>query len=165
MPDDLRHLRLPENWQPAARMGARNSVFYAAEDILRNGLRTGYRRGRLWADGRLLVWNPRETGETQTFGFSIREKGTKRIHFTAALNPESGKVSVLVDNTPITLSNKQESIDLYRPHRTLLRNFTLPAMELEPGYHTLTLKYEGAEPGVTQPEVGIDFIWIQKVGQ
>ncbi|MGD2295587.1 MAG: DUF2961 domain-containing protein [Candidatus Aminicenantes bacterium] len=165
MPDDLRYLRLPENWQPAARMGARNSVFYSAEEIIRDRMRTGYKRGRLWADGRLLVWYPRETGETQTFAFSTREKGKKRIHFAAALTANSGKISVLVDNTPAPLANQQKIVDLYRPFRTLLRNFTLPPMELESGYHTLTLKYEGADPAVRSPEIGIDFIWIQKVGQ
>ncbi len=165
MPDDLRYLRLPENWQPAARMGARNSVFYSAEEIIRDRMRTGYKRGRLWADGRLLVWSPRETGETQTFAFSTREKGMKKIHFAAALTANSGKISVLVDNTPAPLANQQKTVDLYRPFRTLLRNFTLPPMELESGYHTLTLKYEGADPAVRSPEIGVDFIWIQKVGQ
>ena len=165
MPEDLRYLRLPENWKPAARMGARNSVFYSAEDIILEGQRTGYKRGRLWEDGRLLVWYPREKGETQTFGFSTREKGKKRIHFAAALTPDSGRISVLVDKKPTTLANQQETVDLYRPFRTLLRNFTLPPMELGPGYHTLTLKYEGADPAVRRPEIGIDFIWVQKVGQ
>jgi len=165
MPEDLRYLRLPEIWKPAARMGARNSVFYEAEEIIRDGLRTGYKRGRLWADGRLLVWYPIETGETQTFAFNTREKGRKRIHFAAALTPDSGRISVLVDNTPTPLANQQETVDLYRPYRTLLRNFTLAPMELEPGYHTLILKYEGADPGVKRPEIGVDFIWVQKVGQ
>jgi hypothetical protein len=70
-----------------------------------------------------------------------------------------------VDNRPAPLPNKQEIIDLYRPYRTLLRNFTLSPMELDPGFHRLTLKFEGADPQVKKPEIGIDFIWIQKIDQ
>ncbi|MDH5468810.1 MAG: DUF2961 domain-containing protein, partial [Candidatus Aminicenantes bacterium] len=162
MPEDLRHLQLPENWQPAARMGARNSVFYDAENIITSRLHTGLKKGRLWAGGILLVWNPEKTGDSRTFSFQVKEKGTKRIHFAAALSPSSGRISVLVDNTATAFSDKQEIIDLYRPFRTLLRNFTLPPIELEPGEHSLTLKYEGAEAQVKKPEIGIDFIWVQK---
>ncbi|MBC8358148.1 MAG: DUF2961 domain-containing protein [Candidatus Aminicenantes bacterium] len=165
MPEDLRHLQLPENWQPASRMGARNSVFYNAEKIVKSKLHTRYEKGRLWAGGKLLVWNPPKKGESLTFIFRAKEKGEKRIHIAAALTPYSGKISILVDNKPTTLANKKEIINLYRPFRTLLRNFTLPPMELKPGKHTLTLKFEGAEPGIKKPAIGIDFIWIQKSGQ
>ena len=43
MPDDLRELRLPDGWQPAARFGARNSVFYAAEEIMADRKNTALR--------------------------------------------------------------------------------------------------------------------------
>lgn len=165
MPEDLRYLQLPENWKPAARMGARDSVIYEAEEIVQSWLRTSYEKGRLWAGGKRLVWNPREIGDSQSFTFRIKEKGRKRVHFAAALTPNSGKLSVRVDNKPTPLANKQEIVDLYRPYRTLLRNFTLVPMELEPGWHRLTLVFEGAEPNVEKPEIGIDFIWIQKIGQ
>lgn len=165
MPEDLRYLQLPENWKPAARMGARDSVIYEAEEIVQSWLRTSYEKGRLWAGGKRLVWNPREIGDSQSFTFRIKEKGRKRVHFAAALTPHSGKLSARVDNKPTPLANKQEIVDLYRPYRTLLRNFTLVPMELEPGWHRLTLVFEGAEPNVEKPEIGIDFIWIQKIGQ
>jgi hypothetical protein len=163
--EDLRHLRLPELWTPAARRGARNSVIYEAEELVQSWLRTGYKRGRLWAGGKLIVWNPQKAGETQAFIFRINDKGKKQIHFATALTPNSGKISVLVDNKSTLLANKQEIVDLYRPYRTLLRNFTLPPMELDPGFHRLTLKFEGADPRVKKPEIGIDFIWIQKIDE
>ena len=34
MPEDVRPLQLPDGWQPAARRGASNSIFFAAEDIV-----------------------------------------------------------------------------------------------------------------------------------
>ncbi len=162
MPEDVRHLELPEDWQPALRMGARNSVFYEAEKIVDNELGTYFEKGRLWAGGKLLVWNPKKVGESKSFAFKIEKKGKKRIHFAAALTPGSGKVSILVDGQPTPLSNKKRIVDLYRPFRTLLRNFTLPPMEFEPGEHKLTLKFEGAEPQLEKPKIGVDFIWIQE---
>jgi len=161
-PEDVRHLELPEDWQPASRMGARNSVFYEAEKIVDNEMGTYFERGKLWAGGKLLVWNPEKIGESKTFIFKIEKKGKKRIHFAAALTPGSGKVSILVDGKPTPLSNKKGIVDLYRPFRTLLRNFTLPPMEFERGEHALTLKFEGAEPQLKKPEIGVDFIWIQE---
>lgn len=163
MPEDLRYLELPENWQPAARMGARDSVFYDAEKIVRSTQRTHFEKGRLWAGGKLFVWTPKKEGESKAFAFRINEKGRNQIHFASALTPDSGRFSILLDNKPAQLANKQEIVDLYRPYRTLLRQFSLAPTELETGEHTLTLKFEGANPQVKKPKIGIDFIWIQEI--
>ena len=162
MPEDLRYLELPENWQPAARMGARDSVFYDAEKIARSKKRTHLEKGRVWAGGKLFVWTPEKRGESKAFTFRINEKGIKQIHFAAALTPDSGRFSILLDNRPMQLANTQEIVELFRPYRTLLRRFSLAPMELETGEHTLILKFEGADPQVKNPGIGIDFIWIQK---
>jgi hypothetical protein len=162
MPEDLRHLELPERWEPANRMGARNSVFYEAERIMRERIHTRVDRGRLWSGSSLLTWYPRNPGESKAFTFRIDEKGTYRVHFAAALTPKSGRISVALNDQFTSLTSNEKIINLNRPYRTLLRNFTLPAKELEPGRHTLVLKFEGAPEGVNRPEIGIDFIWIQK---
>jgi hypothetical protein len=162
MPEDLRYLELPERWKPAARMGARDSVFYEAESIIRERMHTRMEEGRLWSAGRLLLWHPRNPAESKAFAFRIREKGNYRVHFAAALNPNSGKISVALDDRFIALANDQKIVDLHRPYRVLLRNFTLPSAELDVGVHTLILKFEGALPDILRPEVGIDFIWVQK---
>jgi hypothetical protein len=163
MPDDLRHLKLPKNWYPAARMGARNSVFFDSEKTIQNPQRTKIRSGSLWAGGKLLVWTPREAGESKTFSFNVTKEGKKRIHFAAALNPASGKISALFDGDPLLFRNKAKSIDLFKPYRVLLRNFTFQDQELKPGKHTLTFKYEGATSKTEKPEIGLDFIWIQDI--
>jgi hypothetical protein len=162
MPEDLRHLELPEIWKPANRMGARDSVFYEAEQIMHERIHTQRIQGRLWSDARLLAWYPRNPGESKAFSFRIDEQGKYRIHFTVALTPKAGKISVALNDQFTSLTNNEKIIDLNRPYRTLLRNFTLPTTELEPGRHTLILKFEGAPADVVRPEIGIDFIWIQK---
>ncbi len=161
-PEDVRHLRLPQGWQPAARRGARNSVFYAAEKIINSRRQTHLSQDPLWADGEILVWTPKNRGETKSFFFPVDEKGKKRIHIALALTPNSGQISFLLDEEKIIPTNKKDILNLYRPYRTLLRNFTLPAQELEAGRHILLLKYEGANPQIENPEIGIDFLWIQK---
>jgi hypothetical protein len=164
MPEDLRPLRLPA-WEPAMRMGARNSVKHRAEDLVTDRRNTRFIAGRIWAGGRLLAWNPRNEGESKTFNLPITENGTYRIHLTAALTPRSGRLALEVDGQAVQLRSRQDAVDLHRPYRTLLRDFAIQDMELDQGRHPLTLKYLGAPEGVEGPEIGIDFIWIQKVNQ
>jgi len=164
MPDDLRELRLPEGWQPAARFGARNSVFYAAEEVLADKRNTAVRDGRLWAGGRLLVWTPEKPGDRKEFRIQVGSPGKTQVHITAALTPGSGAVSAWLDGLPAAGAGKPEAIDLYDPFRTLLRTFSLEPVELSQGEHTLVIEYKGARPGVSRPEIGLDFIWVQKLG-
>jgi hypothetical protein len=162
MPEDLRHLELPEAWKPAVRMGARNSVFYEAEQIVRERIHTRMVRGRLWSGARLLTWYPRNPGESKAFSFRVAEQGKYRIHFAVALTPVAGKLSVGLNDQFMPLTSDEKILNLYRPYRTLLRNFTLPTTELEPGRHSLILKFEGAPAEVERPEIGVDFIWVQR---
>jgi hypothetical protein len=165
MPEDLRHLELPEAWKPAARMGARDSVIYEAEQIVRERIHTLMVRGRLWSGARLLAWYPRNPGESKAFSFRIEEQGKYRVHFALALTPAAGSLTFGLNDQFMSLTNDEKVIDLYRPYRNLLRNFTLPTMELEPGRHTLFLKFEGAPADVARPEIGVDFIWVQKTNR
>lgn len=165
MPDDLRAPRLPKGWIPAARFGARNSVFYPAEDILSPNPNTRLQEGDLWAGGKLLVWTPKAVGDRINFTVNIDSPGKKRIHLAAALTPQSGKFGVLLDNKPVLRDSGEETIDLYQPHRTLLRDFLFQDIELEPGKHTFSLEYKGVTEQVELPEIGIDFVWVQTVEQ
>lgn len=162
MPEDLRHLELPEVWKPAARMGARDSVIYEAEQIISERIHTRLVQGRLYSGARLLTWYPRNPGESKAFSFRVPEKGKYRVHFAVALNPDSGSVSAALNDRLTPLANYEGIIDLNRPYRYLLRNFTMPTTELDAGRHTLILKFEGAPAAAERPEVGVDFIWIQK---
>jgi len=164
MPEDLRPLELPE-WEPAARMGARDSVFYEAEQLMNERIYTRLVQGRLYSGAKLLTWYPRNPGESKAFSFRVTEKGKYRVHFAAALNPGSGSISAALNDRLTPLANYEGIIDLHRPYRYLLRNFTMPTTELDAGRHTLILKFEGAPAGIEKPEIGIDFIWIQKTAR
>ena len=73
---------------------------------------------------------------------------------TAGLSPSSGRISVKFDNQDVINANE---INLYRPYRTLLRNFNLGTQEIKQGNHRLTIEYIGSENENKNPEVLLDF--------
>lgn len=160
-PADLRAPLLPETWQPAARMGAANSVFFAAEEVLVAAQTVRRDAGRLWGGGRLLVWTPRKSDETVEFRIPIESAGKKQINIAMAMTPQSGEVAFRLDGKPMPLASRADSADLYRPYRTLLRRVALMPGELAEGEHTLTIELKGTPESVSDPEIGIDFIWVQ----
>ena len=162
MPSDLRLAPLPDGWQPVAKKGSANSVFFAAEDVLANDDATQTRRGRLWAGGKLLTWSPTKTGDRKDFTIPVDSAGKKQIYVTMAMTPQSGAVAFRLDGEPLPLANRAETVDLYRPYRTLLRNVPLMTRELTAGDHTLTLQWQDTSNRAARPEVGIDFIWVQR---
>jgi hypothetical protein len=163
MPEDLRPLALPETWEPAARFGARNSVFFQAEDLLTDPGATRMDTGGLWARGRTVVWTPEKAGAVKTLAFAVDSPGRKKIHLTAALTPRAGKISLWLDGRPAILDGGGSAIDLYWASGILLRDFALEPVDLAAGEHTLALEFQGAEKASGPPEIGIDFIWVQKV--
>lgn len=161
-PDDLREQRLPEGWLPEGRFGARNSVFFQTEDVLA-GKRLPYRSGRLWAGARLPVWRPGKSGDVLKLEVPVPEDGEYRIHFVACLDASGGAADLRWDGEAALLSTKTSRVDFFRPHRTLLRNFTLESRELKAGLHALEFVYPGAVRDIERPEIGIDFVWVQKI--
>ncbi len=161
MPADLRAPVLPEGWQPAARMGAANSVFFAAEDCVTVTEATRLDAGALWAGAKLLVWTPDKRGQRKSFKIPIAPAGSKQINVAFALTPRAGEVAFYLDDKPLQLENRSDTVDLYRPYRTLLRRVALLPGELTAAVHTLTLEWKDATGRVASPEVGIDFIWVQ----
>jgi len=162
MPQDVRELRLPDGWVPAARGGARNSVFYQAEEMT-GGVRMALASGPLHAGGWLLVWAPRAVGEVLRLNVPVAASGEHRIHFVARLDANGGAAEVKWDGEAAELTTGASSVDLYRPHRTLLRNYTLRQREVAAGTHVLEFVFTGAPAEVERPEIGIDFVWVQEV--
>jgi hypothetical protein len=162
MPEDLRELRLPDGWIPEARFGAINSVFHSTEEALA-GARLPGQSGRLYEGGGLPIWRPRTSGDTLRLRVPVAEDGEYRVHFVARLDARGGMAQVKLDGELAPLRSGGSTIDLYRPHRTLLRNFSLEQKQLTAGAHTLELVFVGAAEGVEMPELGIDFIWVQRI--
>ena len=162
-PEDVRELRLGQDWQPAARFGARNAVFYEAESLLTDLADTAFRNGGLWSGGRVLVWTPKRVGERKTLKFPVAAGGTFRVHLTAGLLPSSGRLSAWLDGEPAAPTEPMV-LDLFDSFRTLSRTFSLEPAQLAAGQHALVLEYRGADPSVSHPEIALDFVWVQSVG-
>jgi len=157
--EDLRHLELPENWQPASRMGAAKARFFQTEAIQQNTLQqAGVRAHRLWSGGQLFVWRPKH-GEVLRLGLNIPEPGAYVIHIVAGLSPQSGQCYAALNGETIGLGDKDTPINLNVPHRILSRNFSSRKVDLDQGLHTLTIHNTSTSP---KAELGFDFVWIQK---
>jgi hypothetical protein len=162
---DVRPQQLPDNWQPAARMGARGSVFFQAEDLLTAEDNTRLEDGRLWAGGKLLSWSPKKSDDVLCFDLPVPESGKYAIHITAAMTPQSGTVAATLDGAKTGLGTQDGTIDLKTGFRVLSRTFSTPTMDLEKGKRQLVLRWSGAGGEAAPPQnatVGIDFIWLQR---
>jgi hypothetical protein len=160
-PKDLRLVPLPENWQPAARMGAAKSVFFQAEDVLVDAGGTGSESAPIWAGGKLLVWTAQKKGERRSFKIPIAASGKKQIHVAFAMTPYSGRVALSLDDQPLPFGNGAVSVDLHDPHRTLLRSIDTQPVELRAGDHVLAVEFLGASESANEPRIGVDFFWVQ----
>jgi len=160
--EDVRPPSLPPGWQPAARMGARGSTFFPAEDVLADKANTTLAEGNLWAGGRLLVWRPARAGDEVAFTLPVRQTGQYVVRITAALTPDSGPISARLDAKDVGFGGKTKTIDLRVPHRTMLRTFSSRKVPLTQGDHVLTLRHEGQPGRGKGGKVGVDFLWVQK---
>ena len=159
--EDIRHLELPADWRPASRGAAKDSVFYQAEELVLEGDDLSLVEDNLWSGARLMVWKPRESKKTLTFNVPVLEDGNYTIHFTCALNNQSGAFSVSCANQKLKFE-KTNQINLFIPYRTLLRDFPSQTISLKKGVTPLTLLYEGPSRKDAMKTIGIDFIWVQK---
>ena len=158
MSEDIRELIMPANWKPIAVKGSRNSLFYSAEDLIVSRIEINIEYGNFWEGSKTLIWKPKKSGDKISFDIPVKIAGNKRIHMSAKLSPSSGKIKLSMDGQSVFNNNE---IDLYRPYRTLLRNFNLVTKELTKGKHRLTIEYTGG--GKENTEIGIDFFWVQSL--
>ena len=161
-PADVRELRLPEAWVPAARGGARNAVFHQTESLVR-GARLPFEEGRLYAGGRIPVWRPARPGDVLRLRVPVDTAGQYRIRLVARLDSDGGRVRLRWDGAPVTLASGDSTVDLRLPDRAVLRDFYLRPARLAAGPHELELVFEGAAAEVARPAVAIDFVWVQEV--
>ena len=163
--EDVRPQRLPDDWKPAARAGAANSVFYEAEDAvrLRSGiLESSYNYGCQWTDGSCWRWKPERTGDAVDFTVPVDADGAYIIRLAFAMDKDSGRISLKVDGSDAGFGGDSGVIDLYSPYRTLSRCIGTTSLTLAKGDHMVTLRYEGGGSDGSLKTVGIDFIWVQK---
>jgi len=159
---DLELPALALGWVPESGWGARNSVFYEPEALLRTqAADVEEREGGLYSAGRLFVWQPSAPEQKLVFLVPIEEDGKYSIDLCTARTGASGSFELHLrhpgeDGKPVETELAQ--VDLNDPGRTLLRRVATPAQELPAGLHELVVTSKSPRLG----EIGIDFIWVQK---
>jgi hypothetical protein len=158
--EDVRVLHLPENWKPAARMGARNSTFFEAEDVVTNTDVVSAERDNLWSGGQLLTWKPTAENRQLSFTIPVKESGKYALRITGAMTPRAGRISAVLDGAPLPLTTEDNLFDMKTDFRTLSRTVSSRDIELSAGRISLDIRAEGSLDD--QPVIGIDFLWLQK---
>jgi hypothetical protein len=153
---DVRHLSLPKGWLPIGRKLTEKATFYQAEELAAGDAPFDLDNGDLWSGGRLMVWMPRQSGDTLELQLPVSEKGRYIIVLTAARCPEAGSFRAKLGEIPLVFNQDLDVVKLAVPHRTLSRNFKSQEMELERGTHILSLE----NAGKGDERIGIDFVWI-----
>ncbi len=153
---DVRPLRLPESWMPVGRKLTEKAVFYQAEELAEGDAPVAVAKGDMWAGGRLLVWHPRQAGDSLEFQLPILEEGRYLIVLTVAQYPGADSFKAKLGDVPLVFNQELESVELAVPFRTLSRNFKSQEMALTRGSHLLRLESHGKGT----EGIGIDFIWI-----
>lgn len=158
--EDVRPLQLPAAWQPEAKARAKNSVFFEAEKLLESKKNVMMEKDNLWTSGSLCRWKPKKQGDLLTLKFPVEQEDTYVLRLGVAVDAHSGKVCAMLDGKATALGGDVAARDgcacLYTPDRTLSRTVDVGKEPLKKGNHTITLRYEGGEPGI-----GIDFLWLQ----
>lgn len=164
--EDVRALKFPANWQPAARRGAQNSTFFQAEQLCQTKDQTATVPGELWAAGGLLTWRPGEASPELVFEIPVAKSGKYSVHVTARLSPDGAPVMATLNGHPLPFGPGDGALQLQTDFRVLLRDFVSPAVELTEGNHTLVLRLASPAKDASAEEapvtIGIDFLWIQQ---
>lgn len=158
--EDVRSLSLPDNWQPAARMGARNSTFFEAENIIQSKNGVAFEKSNLWTGGQQLTWTPTTESRQLAFDIPVPESGKYVIRITGAMTPRSGRISAILNGQPLALATEDGTFDMKTDYRTLSRTVSTRDLELPKGKAVFVIQSEG--PFEDKPVIGIDFLWLQK---
>jgi hypothetical protein len=159
--EDVRPLELPADWQPASRGRTANSTYHQIEDLTKAAAGTRLVEGRLYAGGRMLLWDPTRKGDELVLTVPVSEKGKYGLYLAAALNGESGMISVRMDGKPI-MGGDKGVIDLCAPARKMAREFSSTVMDLPKGDLKLIIHYEGPSEECGGNAIGLDYLRIQR---
>jgi hypothetical protein len=155
---DVKPPELPADWWPEAAGASGNSIFYQLESVLAKPRNTELVQDPMWSARQMVLWSPKENGETLTVLLPATKAGKFRINMTVAKVAGGGKMEILIDNKPLKF-NGVNITDVSTPFRSVARNIASETIELYEGMHVLTIRPAGDAPG----PVGIDFIWMQSV--
>jgi hypothetical protein len=141
-------------------MGARNSTFFEAENIIQSKNGVAFEKSNLWTGGQQLTWTPTTESRQLAFDIPVPESGKYVIRITGAMTPRSGRISAILNGQPLALATEDGTFDMKTDYRTLSRTVSTRDLELPKGKAVFVIQSEG--PFEDKPVIGIDFLWLQK---
>jgi hypothetical protein len=153
--EDVRPQSLPP-WEPAARLGAANSVFFQPGELLSEEAPGSVEDHPLASGSGLFRWKPSREGDELRLKLPVAESGKYRVQVCFLLDNRAGQVRAELEG----VEGAAKTFELFDPHRTMLRGREIGVVELQQGEVPLVLRWEGSEAGGAS--VGIDFFWLQK---
>ena len=156
---DVREQVLSENWQPLAKYGSKDSVFFQAEDVVEATAALPVEKDNMWSGGQCMRWIPKRAGEELKFTLPVAEDGTYLVRFVLAMDARSPSVTFDV-NAESTVPCGP--FNLYRAHDVLSRAFASAPVSLKKGEVDITLRSQ-ADASTEKPSVGVDFLWLQRI--
>ena len=153
-------------WKPLAQAGAKNAVFYQAEDVVDlTDSNVKIVDSPACAGGKLTIWSPESPGQILKFKINVEKTADYKIIATAALTTNSGQFELSIDDKTIN-----PTINLYTPNRIeMCRNIYFAGAEknktikLTQGEHVFSLSSKAKQKESEGSDVGIDFFWLVQV--
>jgi len=107
-----------------------------------------------------MRWTPKREGEDLNFVLPVAEDGTYVVRFVFAMDARLPSVSFRVN-----AANAESfgPFNLYRANDRLSRAFGSAPMALKKGEVGITIRHRADTPA-ERPSVGVDFLWLQRVG-
>lgn len=154
--------------------------FIPAEKLLVKSRNTSINEGKLWSEGKILMWEPVSKGEKLSFVYeSSSDIKNTMIGFTLSKLPEGGRVSLLVNGEKIkwgTLSHSRRSlpvvlengdtliiepaevITLRSEYQIMLDALFTAQLDIRKGKNEIVIVNEEDASGI---KIGVDAIWIR----
>jgi hypothetical protein len=164
--DDFRKISIPDikylpyvKWDPISYLGSAAYRYIQAEKLIAESSTVKSEKGKLWADGSIIMWKPVVKGER--IRLNVKNDSTPRtttIGLTLAHMPEGGTISVFMNGRIVRFDDNQ-FIKLSEPVQTTLVNHFSEPVALKKGTNEVILE---SIDGNLSKKIGIDFLWVKK---
>ncbi len=155
--DDVRELKMPDDWWPEAEGWASNAIFYQFEDLMGGHYNLKEEKSYLWSAGEMVVWTPKSMDDKLDLRIPVIEEGTYMLALTVARTTGSGMIKVELNGEGLKLNGADEH-DLSTSYQAISHNLKSRDVDLKPGIQILTIKPAGDQ----LKSVGLDFVWVKK---
>lgn len=155
--EDVRILKLPDNWYPIGKKGSNKAIFSQAEMLVDEKSDFNLESDKIWSGDKILVWEPASSEDKIILNIEAEKAGEYTIVFTLGKDQDGGKFTISHASSDIELRGST-IIDLYDPHRILSRNYRSAPLELQKGKNEFIIFPADGNEG----KLKLDFIWLME---